>query len=230
MDASTSIEIEQLKAQRNVGGLTGTLSQAQDADLRRAAVQALGELGGTEAARALVLALCDADDEVRAAAGRALRTYKSKELSKTLQDMMSDPDPAASKAAVQGTLELLRQKSSTADNPPVPTSMSPRRLKVILFLVGAAAWFVVFVLAGILSAIAPSSGALLFAWLVLPLVLIVMATRGWNVTFVDRRGHTSIFETIYKGVIVFIIAITGIGMIWVCYWTGKTILRMWYRA
>jgi hypothetical protein len=225
-----SVEIEQFKAQRSIGALSGILSQAPEADLRRAAALALGELGGDEAARALVLALCDADDTVRAAAGRALRTFKSKEISKTLQAMMSDPDPAARNAAIQGTLELFRQKSTTADQPPIAASLSPRRLKVILFLVGAATWIATFILAGILSALAPNSGVLLMAWMVLPIALIVLATQGWNVTFVDRRGNHSIFESIYKGIVVMFIAATGIGMIWVCYWTGKTILQMWYHV
>jgi len=144
--------------------------------------------------------------------------------------MMRDPDPAARNAALQGTLELFRQKSSAPDVPAAASSMSPWRLKVTLFLVGAAAWLVTFGLAGVLSALAPSAGVLTFAWMVLPVALIVLATRGWNVTFVDRRGQHSIFETIYKGIVVLFIACTGIGMLWVCYWTGKTVLRMWYRV
>lgn len=230
MTASTPVEIEQLKAQRDVAALAGTLSQAQDVTLRKAAAQALGEIKGNEAARALVLALCDDDNTVRVAAGGALRTYKSKDLSNTLQAMMVDPDPAAREAAVQGMIELFRQKSSAADVPGAAASISPRRLKVILFLVGAAAWGAAFVLAGLLSAIAPTSGVLLFAWMVLPIALIVMAARGWNVTFVDKRGDHTVFESIYKGIVVFFIACTGIGMLWVCYWTGKTLLRMWYRV
>jgi len=73
MNLSDPANVEQMSASGDVQGLIDALAPQQPASIRRAAVMALGQLGGPDACQALVTALNDSDGYVRRAAVEALK-------------------------------------------------------------------------------------------------------------------------------------------------------------
>jgi hypothetical protein len=212
--------IEQFKSQRNVGELGDILAKAPNSVMRTAAAEALGDLGDHHGIRALIQALNDGDEKVRIAAEDALHKFKSGDLNR----FTKDPDEIVRTTAARIAAEVREAQ------PKVPAVQLWQR-RIIVFLIGTTTWFIPLLLAALLSkAIPQAAGFLGFVSLLITVILIIMAINGWNVRFTDRTGKTGAFLSLYKSIIVSLIAITGVGLIVIWYWTGNTVQRWWQRT
>ncbi len=103
-------EIIYLQAEALDAGLTDRLRDAladTDRDMREAAAETLGELGGDESAHALAVLLSDPDADVRESAADALGRIGGEAAIGYLTQLLADSDPAIREAADDNLAELL---------------------------------------------------------------------------------------------------------------------------
>lgn len=226
MVVDQSSDIEQLKDQHDIDGLIALVNLPDCADpRRRAAVEALSQIGGADAADVLRYALRDPDAGVRAAAARGLGGCGDADVVKELQALADDPDESVRVAAIEGMLHMISRRNPSKPERESSTESDVRKVKIACFLLGAVLWGLVFFGGLGLAIELELGGVFVIVWLVLLLLLAAVAARGWDTRFVDKRGNT---DTGYKLVIIIILACTGIGLIPVAYWTGRGVLRLAY--
>jgi hypothetical protein len=220
-------DIEQMKSENNLEGLSAALASPEDPELRQAAAAALGSIGGEPAARALCLGLNGADDAQQSAIVDALSAIK--DVNKILPELLEDPEEKVKTGAMLGTLFLMGKRSgSKPASKTKPGKPRPFLVKIVVFCLGVAIWVIpTLILSGLSSLLKiGNEGVWVFIFFVWFIVAAVIAAKGWNTVFVNKRGER---ENAYKVVIVCLIAITIIGMIWVFYWTGVGALKLYYR-
>jgi len=227
MSPNSLTDIEQMKSENNLEGLAAALASPEDPELRKAAATALGSIGGNQAARALCLALNGADDALQSAVVDALSTIK--DVNKILPELMDDPDEKVKTGAMLASLFLMGKRSrSKTTNKAEPGKPRPFLTKIVVFFLGVAIWVIPSLIIGGLSSLIRigNEGVWVFFFMVWFVVAAVIAAKGWNMVFVNKRGER---ENSYKVVIVCLIAITFVGMIWVFYWTGMGALKLYFR-
>ncbi|NLV73725.1 MAG: HEAT repeat domain-containing protein [Chloroflexi bacterium] len=233
MEQTADSEVAALAAAGNVTGLIELLQSSPDAAVRQAAAEALEKLGDVSAAPGLLAALRDPVKEVRTAAAQALGPCGDDATTRELRGMLEDPDPGVQEAAIYATLNRMANTKGASTQPAesdAPKAAAPNPQKaagtstftayLICFLIGFVLWLVpllFFIL---------TKWWMGFMWLGLAAVvaLYIIAMPGWNVTFVDKSGSR---DKIYKFGIVMAISFTGIGLIVVMFWTGKSVLNWW---
>lgn len=216
MNTYTVAQIEGWKEAGDVEGLIAALNDPQNVDVRVAAAEALGQLGGQRAVESLIGALCDPEARVRSAAALALGECGDAAAAQPLQRLMDDPDEDVRSAAVQAIIRLAgtgTDRRAREESPALST-------RLVLFLLGAALWTIPF----LFFSLATRYASLLYVSLALSVLLLVVGMRGWDTVFVDKQGHRSVF---YKFGILMMFAFTGVGLIPVFYWTGKGALRIY---
>jgi hypothetical protein len=98
--------IETMKSERNTAGLIEALKHLDDASVRRAAAEALGQVGNPQAAEALVNALRDPEESVRKAAIEALCKVGNADTFGLLQPLLTDPDENVRAAAIEAMIRI----------------------------------------------------------------------------------------------------------------------------
>jgi hypothetical protein len=216
MDTYTVAQIEGGKEAGDVEGLIAALNDPHDVDVRSAAAETLGQIGGQRAVESLVGALSDPDARVRSAAALALSDCGDGAAAQPLQGLMDDPDEDVRRAAIQAIIRLAGTRTDQRAREESPAFST----RLVLFLLGAALWTIPFLFFSLVT----RYSSLLYVSLALSVLLLIVGMRGWDTVFVDKRGHAS---GIYKFAILMMFAFTGVGLIPVFYWTGKGALRIY---
>ena len=93
-------------------GLAITALRDEDGDVRKYAVEALGEIGGDEAARHIILALNDEERDVRVAAVESLCNVNDESAFKPLLSLLQDEDIWVKSAAIKGVARLGKREAA----------------------------------------------------------------------------------------------------------------------
>jgi hypothetical protein len=225
MEQTAGSEVAALTAAGNVTGLIELLQSSPDAAVRQAAAEALDKLGDVSAAPGLLTALRDPIEDVRTAAARALGPCGDGATNKALSGMLEDPDPGVRQAAMYAALVRMgsakgEKAQTAASDAQKATGASKSGAYILCFLLGFVLWLVP------LPFFALTKWGMGFMWLGLAAVvaLMIIAMPGWNVTWVDKSGSRDRF---YKFGMVMLISFTGIGLLVVMFWTGKSVLSWW---
>lgn len=215
MELYSTAEVERMKEARDVEGLIEALSYQDDANVRRAAAEALGQVGGSQAAEALVAALRDPQEPVRKAAAEALGKVGDADTVKLLEPLVGDSDENVRRAALEAVIRIGGRKREVKPSAVIG-------FKIGFFLLGAILWAIAF---GLFSVGMKSDKVL---WLALPLFffLVHLALKGWDWLSQYESGTYGWFLKVMAFVL---LACTFIGMIPVCYWTGKAVARWYYN-
>ncbi len=212
--------VERMKEARDVEGLIGALSYQDDANVRRAAAEALGQVGGSQAAEALVAALRDPDESVRKAAVEALGKVGDANTAKLLEPLVRDPDENVQRVALEAAIRIGGRKREVKPSAVIG-------FKIGFFLLGAVLWAIDF---GLLFWGVKFDNVLCNAlWLLsFPLFffLIYLGLKGWDWLSQYESGT---YEWGFKVMVFMFLVVTVIGMIPICYWTGKAVARWYYN-
>jgi HEAT repeat protein len=110
MTLYTLADIERLKIERNIKALATALSSyKENTEIRQKAAEALGEIGGVQAVRSLVVGLSKTDMNVHLAIIQAL-TVRDDAL-KVVSDLITDPDKKVGERAIEAGIHMAVYKS-----------------------------------------------------------------------------------------------------------------------
>jgi hypothetical protein len=224
MSTHTLTDIEKLKVDRNIEELGAALSNQEIPEIRQKAAEALGQIGGAQAVRSLVVRLPETDENVRSAIIQALTACKDS--SKIVLELMKDPDEKTQRGAIEAAIYIIGNKNKTTSQPKGLQGSQSFLIRLGIFLLGAVLWGIPWLMIALVSLSTSDFGWSFALFLVGFVAMIIIAMKGWDRTFVDRAYNP---VPIYKGIAVFAIMATIIGLIWVFYWTGKGALRLYYR-
>ncbi len=252
-------DVELMKHQKNVEGLSAALACRDDAPLRKAAADALGQIGGKRASQILASALVDPEESVRQAVIDALVKIGKADSAVLVEAVFKHPDEAVRKAGTDVVMRMMTQRGGTASrSQPAPKSGSKGpvaffnamtmalqggetqytltgsqwiqilAIRLGVTVLGAVLWAAS---AAVIMAIAGSSKSVssrdqnpivMIIALIPFLVAGAFALRGWDWFSQYKFGTTGNF---IKFLALMFLACTLIGMIPICYWTGKALIR-----
>ena len=205
-------DVEQMKSAQDVEGLIEASRSQGNPDVRKAAVEALGLVGGSQAVELLVAALRDPEESVRKAASNALGKVGDASAVKRLEPLVADENQDVRAAALEAVIRIGGRKQKT-------TQREATAFHIGFFLLGAVLFAIPI---GIMwAAVQFDAGFLFFVGTGLVMLLVFLALKGldWHPGGI-YDWHTRVF------VVMFLI-VTFIGTILVCYWIGKGAMR-WY--
>ena len=185
---------------------------AEYAHIRAGAIRGLAHLDDRRAGPLLVAALCAPEESVRIAASNALAKVGDASTVELLKPLVADENQDVRAAALEAVIRIGGRKRQT-------TKRLTTAVHVGFFLLGAALFSIS--IGMMWAAVRFDLDFLFFVGVGFVMLLILLALKGldWH--------PGGIYDWHARVVAVIFLLLTGIGVIPVCYWSGKGVVR-WY--